>query len=99
MSSHGRLGTTHARQASTHGVIKLAKKAVGGTPVIARTRCIAKRSTTPPSVPAIVAGSKVSTKLEMLSSRSARCQRIVGAASPIHFIAAWTGVGTLYEAT
>jgi phosphoglycerate kinase len=62
-------GTAHRAQASTHGVIRAAKVACGGPLLMAELDALAQALDNP-AVPllAIVAGSKVSTKLELLSS-------------------------------
>ena len=62
-------GTAHRAQASTHGVIRAAKIACGGPLLMAELDALA-RALEAPTRPllAIVAGSKVSTKLELLGS-------------------------------
>jgi phosphoglycerate kinase len=62
-------GTAHRAQASTHGVAKYAPVAVAGPLLAAELDALAKALTDPkPPVLAIVAGSKVSTKLELLET-------------------------------
>lgn len=83
-------GTAHRAQASTHGVIRKAKQAVGGPLLMAELDALARALDTParPLV-AIVAGSKVSTKLELLSSLVGKVdQLIVGGGIANTFIAA-----------
>ena len=62
-------GTAHRAQASTHGVIRAAKIACGGPLLMTELDALA-RALEAPARPllAIVAGSKVSTKLELLGS-------------------------------
>lgn len=62
-------GTAHRAQASTHGVIRQAKVACGGPLLMAELDALA-RALQAPKRPllAIVAGSKVSTKLELLGN-------------------------------
>ncbi len=89
-------GTAHRAQASTHGVIAQAKIACGGPLLIAELDALAKALLNParPLI-AIVAGSKVSTKLELLSSLVSKVdQLIVGGGIANTFIAAMGyGVG------
>ena len=62
-------GTAHRAQASTHGAIRFAKQAAGGPLLMAELDALAKALQDPARpLLAIVAGSKVSTKLELLSS-------------------------------
>ncbi|HSR65891.1 MAG TPA: phosphoglycerate kinase [Xanthomonadaceae bacterium] len=95
-------GTAHRAQASTHGVIREAKVACGGPLLMAELDALA-RALDNPARPllAIVAGSKVSTKLELLSSLVGKVdQLIVGGGIANTFIAAeGHPVGkSLYEA-
>jgi len=89
-------GTAHRAQASTHGVIAEAKIACGGPLLMAELDALAKALLNParPLI-AIVAGSKVSTKLELLSSLVDKVdQLIVGGGIANTFIAAMGyGVG------
>jgi phosphoglycerate kinase len=83
-------GTAHRAQASTHGVIAQAKIACGGPLLMAELDALAKALKNParPLI-AIVAGSKVSTKLELLSSLVDKVdQLIVGGGIANTFIAA-----------
>ncbi|HVI58719.1 MAG TPA: phosphoglycerate kinase [Luteimonas sp.] len=95
-------GTAHRAQASTHGVIRFAKQAAGGPLLMAELDALAKALDAPARpLLAIVAGSKVSTKLELLSSLVGKVdQLIVGGGIANTFIAAeGFGVGkSLYEA-
>jgi len=94
-------GTAHRAQASTHGVIRAAKVACGGPLLMAELDALAKALEKPARpLLAIVAGSKVSTKLALLDSLIARVdQLIVGGGIANTFIAAAGGrIGkSLYE--
>ena len=83
-------GTAHRAQASTHGVIRFAKTACGGPLLMAELDALAKALDNPKRpLLAIVAGSKVSTKLELLSSLVGKVdQLIVGGGIANTFIAA-----------
>ena len=95
-------GTAHRAQASTHGVIRFAKQAAGGPLLMAELDALGKALDNPARpLLAIVAGSKVSTKLELLSSLVGKVdQLIVGGGIANTFIAAMGhGVGkSLVEA-
>ena len=83
-------GTAHRAQASTHGAIRFAKVACGGPLLMAELDALAKALLAParPLI-AIVAGSKVSTKLELLSNLVSKVdQLIVGGGIANTFIAA-----------
>ena len=89
-------GTAHRAQASTHGVIRFAKQAAGGPLLMAELDALGKALDNPARpLLAIVAGSKVSTKLELLSSLVGKVdQLIVGGGIANTFIAAMGhGVG------
>ncbi len=89
-------GTAHRAQASTHGVIKFAKQAAGGPLLMAELDALAKALEHPARpLLAIVAGSKVSTKLELMASLVSKVdQLIVGGGIANTFIAAMGyGVG------
>ncbi len=89
-------GTAHRAQASTHGVIRQAKIAAGGPLLMAELDALGKALDAPARpLLAIVAGSKVSTKLELLSSLVTKVdQLIVGGGIANTFIAAMGfGVG------
>ncbi len=94
-------GTAHRAQASTHGVIRFAPVAAGGPLLMAELDALAKALHEPAKpLLAIVAGSKVSTKLELLSNLVGKVdQLIVGGGIANTFIAAaGHGVGkSLYE--
>ena len=83
-------GTAHRAQASTHGAIRAAKIACGGPLLMAELDALA-RALEHPVRPllAVVAGSKVSTKLALLESLIAKVdQLIVGGGIANTFIAA-----------
>ena len=83
-------GTAHRAQASTHGAIRFAKQAAGGPLLMAELDALDKALASPARpLLAIVAGSKVSTKLELLSSLGGKVdQLIVGGGIANTFIAA-----------
>jgi len=83
-------GTAHRAQASTHGVIKFAKVAAGGPLLMAELDALARALDNPKRpLLAIVAGSKVSTKLELLGSLVSKVdQLIVGGGIANTFLAA-----------
>ncbi|HEY1035902.1 MAG TPA: phosphoglycerate kinase, partial [Pseudoxanthomonas sp.] len=95
-------GTAHRAQASTHGVIRFATIAAGGPLLMAELDALDKALANPARpLLAIVAGSKVSTKLELLTSLVGKVdQLIVGGGIANTFIAAeGHAVGkSLYEA-
>ena len=83
-------GTAHRAEGSTHGVAKFAKVACAGPLLAAELDALGKALLKPqrPMV-AIVAGSKVSTKLDVLTSLSGICdQLIVGGGIANTFLAA-----------
>lgn len=83
-------GTAHRAEGSTHGVAKFAKVACAGPLLAAELEALGKALGQParPMV-AIVAGSKVSTKLDVLNSLSTICdQLIVGGGIANTFLAA-----------
>ena len=83
-------GTAHRAEGSTHGVAKFAKTACAGPLLAAELDALGKALDKParPMV-AIVAGSKVSTKLDVLTSLSSICdQLIVGGGIANTFLAA-----------
>jgi phosphoglycerate kinase len=83
-------GTAHRAQASTHGVIRAAKVACAGPLLTAELDALAKALQQPARpLLAIVAGSKVSTKLGLLANLAGRVdQLIVGGGIANTFIAA-----------
>ncbi len=94
-------GTAHRAQASTHGVAKFAPVAVAGPLLTAELDALGKALDNParPMV-AIVGGSKVSTKLEVLESLSDMCDQIIvgGGIANTFLAAAGKPVGkSLYE--
>ncbi|HNR91835.1 MAG TPA: phosphoglycerate kinase [Dokdonella sp.] len=83
-------GTAHRAQASTHGVIRQAKVAAGGPLLMAELDALG-RALEHPARPllAIVAGSKVSTKLSLLENLVGKVdQLIVGGGIANTFLAA-----------
>ncbi len=83
-------GTAHRAQASTHGAIRAAKVACGGPLLMAELDALGKALENPKRpLLAIVAGSKVSTKLELLQTLTGKVdQLIVGGGIANTFIAA-----------
>ena len=83
-------GTAHRAQASTHGVIRFAPIAAGGPLLMGELDALAKALDAPAQpLLAIVAGSKVSTKLELLANLVGKVdQLIVGGGIANTFIAA-----------
>ncbi|HET9817959.1 MAG TPA: phosphoglycerate kinase [Rhodanobacteraceae bacterium] len=83
-------GTAHRAQASTHGVAKFAKVACAGPLLAAELEALGQALENPARpLLAIVAGSKVSTKLELLQNLVPRVdQLIVGGGIANTFIAA-----------
>ncbi|MFO7276583.1 MAG: phosphoglycerate kinase [Pseudomonadota bacterium] len=95
-------GTAHRAEASTHGVARFAKVACAGPLLVSELEAL-ERALEKPARPlvAIVAGSKVSTKLTVLEALLAKVDKlIVGGGIANTFLAA-TGVNvgkSLYEA-
>ena len=83
-------GTAHRAQASTHGAIRFAPVACGGPLLMAEIDALAKALEHPARpLLAIVAGSKVSTKLELLGNLVGKVdQLIVGGGIANTFLAA-----------
>lgn len=83
-------GTAHRAQASTHGVARFAPVACAGPLLANELDALAKALDTPARpMMAIVGGSKVSTKLEVLNALSVSCdQLIVGGGIANTFLAA-----------
>lgn len=83
-------GTAHRAEASTYGVVKFAPVACAGPLLAAELDALGKALDAPASpMVAIVAGSKVSTKLEVLTSLAGICdQLIVGGGIANTFLAA-----------
>ncbi|MBF7682370.1 phosphoglycerate kinase [Acinetobacter sp. B5B] len=95
-------GTAHRAEASTEGVARLAASAVAG-PLLATELDALGRALKTPAKPmvAIVAGSKVSTKLDVLTSLSTVCDQLIvgGGIANTFLAAAGYNVGkSLYEA-
>ncbi|MCK2185265.1 phosphoglycerate kinase [Halomonas getboli] len=95
-------GTAHRAQASTHGVARFAPDACAG-PLLARELEALEKALATPKRPmtAIVGGSKVSTKLEVLNALSEKCDRIIvgGGIANTFIAAAGYNVGkSLHEA-
>ncbi|MDC8804498.1 phosphoglycerate kinase [Halomonas pacifica] len=83
-------GTAHRAQASTHGVARFAPEACAG-PLLAQELSALEQALATPKRPmtAIVGGSKVSTKLDVLTALAEKCdQLIVGGGIANTFIAA-----------
>ena len=95
-------GTAHRAQGSTHGVAKFAKTACAG-PLLAAELAALAQALDKPAQPmtAIVAGSKVSTKLDVLNALSEKCNQLIvgGGIANTFLAAAGLPVGkSLYEA-
>ena len=95
-------GTAHRAQGSTHGVAKFAKVACAG-PLLSAELAALGQALGAPAKPmaAIVAGSKVSTKLDVLTSLSDLCDQLIvgGGIANTFLAAAGFPVGkSLYEA-
>lgn len=95
-------GTAHRAQASTHGVARFAPVACAG-PLLANELEALGKALDKPARPlaAIVGGSKVSTKLEVLNSLSDKCDQLIvgGGIANTFLAAAGKPVGkSLYEA-
>lgn len=95
-------GTAHRAEASTEGVARKAPLAVAG-PLLATELDALGRALKTPAKPmvAIVAGSKVSTKLDVLNSLSTVCDQLIvgGGIANTFLAAAGFNVGkSLYEA-
>lgn len=83
-------GTAHRAQASTHGVAKFAPVSCAGPLLAAELQALGKALNKPEApMLAIVGGSKVSTKLDVLKTLSDQCdQLIVGGGIANTFLAA-----------
>lgn len=95
-------GTAHRAQASTHGVAKFAPVACAG-PLLAAELNALKTALANPARPmvAVVGGSKVSTKLQVLETLSDTCDQLIvgGGIANTFLAAAGKPVGkSLYEA-
>ena len=95
-------GTAHRAQGSTHGVAKFAAVACAGPLLAAELEALGKALGNPAKpMAAIVAGSKVSTKLDVLNSLSQICDQLIvgGGIANTFLAAAGFPVGkSLYEA-
>lgn len=98
---HDAFGTAHRAQASTYGVAKFAPVACAGLLLGAELDALAKALKTPEQpMFAIVGGSKVSTKLELLHSLAEKADNIIvgGGIANTFIAAAGYSVGaSLYE--
>lgn len=94
-------GTAHRAEGSTHGVAKFAKLAAAGPLLAAELDALGKALGAPAKpMAAIVAGSKVSTKLDVLNSLSEICNQLIvgGGIANTFLAAAGHNVGkSLYE--
>lgn len=95
-------GTAHRAEGSTHGVARFAKVAAAG-PLLAAELDVLGKALGNPARPmaAIVAGSKVSTKLDVLNSLAGICDQLIvgGGIANTFLAAAGHKVGkSLYEA-
>jgi len=95
-------GTAHRAEGTTHGVAKFAPVACAGPLLAAELEALGKALDKPASpMIAIVAGSKVSTKLDVLNSLSGICDQLIvgGGIANTFLAAAGYKVGkSLYEA-
>ena len=95
-------GTAHRAQGSTHGVAKFAKVACAGPLLAAELEALGKALDRPAKpMAAIVAGSKVSTKLDVLNALAEKCDQLIvgGGIANTFLAAAGLPVGkSLYEA-
>lgn len=94
-------GTAHRAEASTEGVARCAQVAAAGPLLAAELDALGKALQTPAKpMAAIVAGSKVSTKLDVLNSLSTICDQLIvgGGIANTFLAAAGFNVGkSLYE--
>ncbi|TBV01919.1 phosphoglycerate kinase [Phytopseudomonas dryadis] len=95
-------GTAHRAEGSTHGVARFARVAAAGPLLAAELDALGKALGAPAKpMAAIVAGSKVSTKLDVLNSLSSICDQLIvgGGIANTFLAAAGYPVGkSLYEA-
>ncbi|MCO2831388.1 phosphoglycerate kinase [Pseudomonas aeruginosa] len=96
-------GTAHRAEGSTHGVARFAKVAAAAGPLLAAELDALGKALDNPARPmaAIVAGSKVSTKLDVLNSLAGICDQLIvgGGIANTFLAAAGHKVGkSLYEA-
>lgn len=94
-------GTAHRAQASTHGVIRFAPVAAGGPLLMAELDALAQALDAPAKpLLAIVAGSKVSTKLELLANLVGKVDQLIvggGIANTFIAVAGYKVGKSLYE--
>ncbi|MBG4218123.1 phosphoglycerate kinase [Pseudomonas aeruginosa] len=95
-------GTAHRAEGSTHGVARFAKVAAAGPLLAAELDALGKALDNPARpMAAIVAGSKVSTKLDVLNSLAGICDQLIVGGGIANTVLAAAGhkVGkSLYEA-
>ncbi|HEK2932233.1 phosphoglycerate kinase [Pseudomonas aeruginosa] len=95
-------GTAHRAEGSTHGVARFAKVAAAGPLLAAELDALGKALDNPARpMAAIVAGSKVSTKLDVLNSLAGICDQLIvggGIANTFHAAAGHKVGKSLYEA-
>ncbi|PRB84220.1 phosphoglycerate kinase [Pseudomonas sp. MYb185] len=95
-------GTAHRAQGSTHGVARFARTACAGPLLAAELEALSKALDKPAKpMAAIVAGSKVSTKLDVLNALAEKCDQLIvgGGIANTFLAAAGLPVGkSLYEA-
>ena len=86
-------GTAHRAEASTHGVVKFAQCACAGPLLVGELEAL-ERALEKPARPlvAIVAGSKVSTKLTVLESLLAKVDKLIVGGGDAHTVLAAAGV-------
>jgi len=86
-------GTAHRAHASTHGVARHAPVACAGPLLVAELEALAKALENPePPTVAIVGGSKVSTKLEVLRSLASKMDEFILGGGIVNTLLAATGV-------
>ena len=89
-------GTAHRAEATTHGIAKFARRACAGPLLLAELEALGKALAHPRRpLAAIVAGSKVSTKLTILKSLSERVDQLIvgGGIANTFMVAAGLRVG------
>jgi phosphoglycerate kinase len=94
-------GTAHRAQASTHGVAKYAAVACAGPLLVAELEALGQALESPKRpLAAIIGGSKVSTKLDLLQSLSTKVDELVLGGGIANTVLAASGVNvgkSLYE--
>jgi phosphoglycerate kinase len=87
-------GTSHRAHASTHGVARFAPIACAGPLLVAELEALARALDAPAQpVVAIVGGSKVSTKLEVLSTLASKVDELIVGGGIANTLLAATGIG------